>query len=115
MHELSIAISIIELAEEEAERRGDVQVIAVHLKLGLLSGVAKEALLSSYGLACQGTALEGSKLIIEDIPLIVYCPKCDARRPASPVQGFSCPECGTPTPEILQGKELEVAAMEIQE
>ncbi len=44
MHELSIAMSIVELAEEEAERRS-VQVNAVHLKLGALSGVVKEALL----------------------------------------------------------------------
>jgi hydrogenase nickel incorporation protein HypA/HybF len=115
MHELSIAISIVELAQEEAERRGDVHVNAIHLKLGLLSGVAKEALLSSYDLACEGTTLEGSKLIIEDIPIVVYCPKCNARRLASSVQWFSCPECGTPTPEILQGRELQVAAMEIQE
>ena len=35
MHELSIAMSIVEMAEEEAERRG-VQVNAVHLKLGAL-------------------------------------------------------------------------------
>ena len=28
MHELSIAMSIIEMAEEEAERRGGVQVLA---------------------------------------------------------------------------------------
>ena len=44
MHELSIAMSIVELAEEEAERRG-VHINAVHLKLGALSGVVKEALL----------------------------------------------------------------------
>src|SRR5271165_3551247 len=112
MHELSIAISIIELAQEEAERRGDVHVSAVHLKLGTLSGVAKEALLSSYEMACEGTALEGSKLIIEDMPIVVYCPKCDAQRQTSSVQWFSCPECGTPTPKILQGRELQVAAME---
>lgn len=115
MHELSIAISIIELAEEEAERRGDVHVNAVHLKLGILSGVAKEALLLSYDLACEGTTLEGSRLIIEEMPIVVYCPKCDRRQTASATHWFCCPECGTPTPEILQGKELEVAAMEIEE
>jgi Zn finger protein HypA/HybF involved in hydrogenase expression len=31
-----------------------------------LSGVAKEALLFSYGLACEGTAAEGSSLVIEE-------------------------------------------------
>ena len=38
MHELSIAMSIVEMAEEEAAKRR-VQVTAIHLKLGALSGV----------------------------------------------------------------------------
>jgi hydrogenase nickel incorporation protein HypA/HybF len=59
MHELSIAMSIVELAEEEAEQRG-VQIEAVHLKLGALVGIVKEALLSCYEMACENTPLAGS-------------------------------------------------------
>jgi hydrogenase nickel incorporation protein HypA/HybF len=114
MHELSIAISIVELAEEEAERRG-VQVNAVHLKLGALSGVVKDALLSCYEMACQGTALQGSRLLVEDVPVVIFCPRCRAQRPLSSMQLFCCSECGTPCSEIVQGKELEVVALEIQE
>ena len=76
MHELSIALSIVEMAQEESERRGQAQVLAVHLRLGQLSGVVKEALLSSYEMACQATPLEGSQLLIEEIPVDVFCPKC---------------------------------------
>lgn len=65
MHELSIAMSMIEMAEAEAVARGG-RVTALHLKLGLLSGVAKEALEFSYEIACEGTALEGSQLVIEE-------------------------------------------------
>jgi hydrogenase nickel incorporation protein HypA/HybF len=115
MHELSIAIGIIELAEEEVARRGEVHVNAVHLKLGPLSGVAREALLFSYELACEGTSLEGSRLVIEEMPVIVYCPECDAHRRVKTPQWFSCPECGTPTSDVVQGKELEVSALEITE
>jgi hydrogenase nickel incorporation protein HypA/HybF len=115
MHELSIAISIIELTEEEAQRRGGVRVQAVHLKVGALSGVVKEALASSYELACRNSALEGSRLVIEDVPLVVYCDTCRAERPLPSPQLLACPECGTPTPEIVQGKELEVTALEILE
>lgn len=115
MHELSIAIRIVELAQEEAERRGDFQVTAVHLKLGALSGVVKEALLSCYEMACENTPLQRSRLVIEDVPVVVFCPTCRARRRLSSVQLFCCPECGAPTTEIVQGKELEVFALEIQE
>ena len=38
MHELSIAMSIVDLAEEEVARRGPMHVTAIHLKLGALSG-----------------------------------------------------------------------------
>ncbi len=62
MHELSIAMSIVELAQEEAGRRGDIRIKAVHLRLGALSGVVKDALLSSYEMACDDTPLEGSRL-----------------------------------------------------
>jgi hydrogenase nickel incorporation protein HypA/HybF len=112
MHELSIAMSIVELAEEEAERRG-VQITAVHLKLGALSGVVKDALLSCYEMACEGTVLQGSRLLIEDIPIVIYCPACRAERPLSSIQLFCCPDCGTPCSEIKQGKELEVVALEV--
>lgn len=114
MHELSIAMSIVELAQEEAERRG-VRVDAVHLKLGALSGVVKEALLSCYEMACENTAVQGSRLRIEDIAVVIFCPGCRAQRPLRSVQSFCCPECGTPCSEIVQGKELEVVALEIQE
>ena len=115
MHELSIAMSIVDLAQEEVERRGKMQISAVHLKLGALSGVVKEALLSCYDMACAGTPLQGSSLMIEDVPVVVFCPTCQAQRPLNSIQLFCCAECGTPTGEIVEGKEIEVVALEIEE
>jgi len=112
MHELSIAMSIVDAALEEAQRRG-VQVSAVHLRLGALSGVVKDALLFSYEMACQDTALAGSQLVVEDLPVIVYCPQCQKEQPLTTVQLFACPVCGTATMDVRQGKELEVFALEI--
>ena len=112
MHELSIAASIVDLAQEEAQNRG-VRVLAVHLKLGPLSGVVRDALLGSYEMAAAGTPLESSRLIIEDVPVIVFCPQCAERRTV-PVQWLCCPQCGTPTPQVLQGTELQVTALEVE-
>ena len=114
MHELSIAMGIVEAATEEAQKRG-VKVSAVHLRLGALSGVVKDALLFSYEMACQDTPLAGSQLIVEDVPVAVFCPQCDARRVLESMQSFACPVCGAPTMNILQGKELEVYALEVEE
>jgi hydrogenase nickel incorporation protein HypA/HybF len=114
MHELSIAMGIVEAAMEESQRRG-VQVSAVHLRLGALSGVVKDALLFSYEIACQDTPLQGSQLIVEDMPVIVFCAHCHDMRTLESVQLFQCPECGTPTMDVRQGKELEVFALEVEE
>jgi hydrogenase nickel incorporation protein HypA/HybF len=114
MHELSIALSIVELAAEEAERRGAVRIDAVHLKLGDMSGVAPESLLFSYDLACEGTPLEGSSLIIEEVPVMVYCPACGVETNPPSIQSLCCPACETPTPQVTRGKEIEVVALEIR-
>ncbi len=114
MHELSIAMSIVEAAMDEAQRRG-VQVSAVHLRLGALSGVVKDALLFSYEIACQDTPLQGSRLMVEDVLVTVYCQQCRENRVLASVQSFACPECGVPTMNIVQGKELEVFALEVEE
>jgi len=67
MHELGIAVSIVQIAEEELARNGGEKVRAIHLQLGSLSGVATEALNFSFGLACEGTAAEGSRLVFEPV------------------------------------------------
>ncbi len=115
MHELSVALSIVDIAAAEAQRQGDAHVAVVHLKLGPLAGVVKEALLSAYELACEHSPLAGSRLLIQDVPIVVYCPSCRAERSVVSIQQICCAECQTPTPQIVSGRELEVVAMEIEQ
>ena len=68
MHELSIAVNIVDIACEEAERQGNACVDAVYLNLGVLSGVVKDALLFAWDLACEGTRIAGARLEVRDIP-----------------------------------------------
>jgi hydrogenase nickel incorporation protein HypA/HybF len=113
MHELSIAISMIEQIMEESEQRGGLEVEAVHLRLGVFSGVDKDALLFAYELACEGSPLAGSRLVIETIPLVIHCAACRKDRTAPSVYELSCPECGTAEQTIVTGREIEVASLEV--
>jgi hydrogenase nickel incorporation protein HypA/HybF len=114
MHELSIAMGIVDAAVEEALSRG-IQVKAVHLRLGALSGVVKDALLFSYEVACQDTSLAGSQLIIEELPVVVLCPRCEEQRTLTSMQSFTCSVCGGPAGEVVQGREIEVYALEVED
>ncbi len=113
MHELSIALSIIEGASEEAAKHEGAKVEAVHLKLGKLSGVVKDALLFSWKVATQGTKLETARLEIEEIPLVVFCGNCQTEKTLDAINNLVCPDCSQPTPEIVNGRELMVTALEI--
>ena len=75
--------------------------------------MVEEALRASYEMASEETAVQGSRLLIENVPIVVYCQQCRLERRLASIQNFSCPECGTPTPEVRHGKELEVVALEI--
>jgi hydrogenase nickel incorporation protein HypA/HybF len=113
MHELSIAISMIDQITEESANRGGLDVEAVHLRLGVFSGVDKDALLFSWELACEGSCLEGTRLVIETIPLVIYCAACQRDRVPPSIYQLSCPDCGTPGQKIVTGREIEVASLEV--
>jgi hydrogenase nickel incorporation protein HypA/HybF len=114
MHELSIALSMVDMATAEAAHR-EGRVCALHLKLGPLSGVVKEALTFSYQIACQGTPLEGSQLIVEDVPVVIHCGSCVEDRLIENIQDFRCSHCGSSNTNVVQGRELELVALELEE
>jgi hydrogenase nickel incorporation protein HypA/HybF len=115
MHELSIALSILDVVEEEVQRQGGARVEAIHIKLGPLSGVVKEALLSAYELAREQTPFAQSRLVFEEMPIVIFCSRCQAERSVHSVQQFCCAECDTPASEVIHGRELELAALELEE
>jgi hydrogenase nickel incorporation protein HypA/HybF len=89
-------------------------VAAILLRLGPLYGVVKDALWSAFDPARQGTTLEKTELVVDDVALVAYCRACTAERSPPSAQQLCCPVCGTPTPEIVRGRALEVVALEIE-
>lgn len=112
MHELSIAMSLIDVACGEAQRR-NARVVALHLKVGPLSGVVPEALVSAYELAREGTLLEHAPLEIERTPVLMDCSVCHGRREVVSIQDLCCIECSAPATSIVGGRELELTALEL--
>jgi hydrogenase nickel incorporation protein HypA/HybF len=115
VHELSIACSLVDLAVEAAERAGAAKVVAVKVVVGAFSGVSAEALLFSYDVAAAGTRLEGSRLELRTLPLVIHCAVCDADRELPSAQAFRCPVCQTPSGDLRQGRELYLEALEVEE
>ena len=113
MHELSIALSLVDVAADAVRGHGAVRVVAVHLRLGPLSGVVKDSLLFSFDAVTAGTALEGACLCIEDVPAIAWCDRCVAAHALTDVARRRCPICDAVTPRLIQGAEMELTGVEI--
>lgn len=113
MHELFIARGIVEVAAEAVREGGATKAVAVRIRVGALSGVAPEALAFCYEVAARGTSLEGSRLVVETVPVVLRCPSCDRNVTLADVCRFVCPVCGTPTADVCGGRELEVESVEV--
>ena len=115
MHELSIALELADAVMAEAEARGHTAITTVHLRLGPLSGVDKDALQFAFPLACDGTPLHGARLVIEDVPLRVSCEACGAETQPPSLHELACSKCGAAATRIVRGRELELSAFEVAE
>jgi|HubBroStandDraft_2_1064218.scaffolds.fasta_scaffold261519_2 hydrogenase nickel incorporation protein HypA/HybF len=113
MHELSIALSMIEQIEEQSAQNPG-PVVSVHVKIGVLSGVDTEALRFAWEIGRAGTPLAATQLEIESVPLLVRCPTCGQTHTPE-IQSIVCPHCVTPAQDILAGTELELTSLEIAE
>ena len=65
VHELSIALSLVDAVCEELPKLGAVRVAAVRLRIGAMSGVAPDALEFAFDVAAGDTPIAGAELAIE--------------------------------------------------
>jgi len=113
LHELSIALSVVESVAGHVAAHGGGRVAAVTLRIGALSGVEPAALRFAFPEAARGTALDGAALVIDPVAAAAWCPRCEAERPLGGIQRLRCPVCAAPTPRLIRGRELEILAVEV--
>jgi len=115
MHELSIVASVVESVTESLEAYPNTRVVEVRLRVGALASVVVDSLEFCWGLATEGTPLEGSRLVVKTLPVVMHCTSCAADVELEGVQSFRCPRCGELCGEIRQGRELEIDSIEIDD
>jgi hydrogenase nickel incorporation protein HypA/HybF len=112
VHELSLMQTALELAFAQARQVGASRIHRLRLRIGDLSGVVPDALEMAFAAATPGTAADGAQLVVECVPVVCRCPHCDqVFRPADIV--YLCPQCGEITACVEQGREMELASLEV--
>lgn len=112
MHELSIALGIVKIAEKEIAKSGNKQIEAIELEIGTLAGIEFEALDFVWPMAVKDTVLEYAEKKIQIIQAQGKCIDCDNIYQVENIYD-PCPKCGSFFKALLQGKELRVKSLEI--
>jgi hydrogenase nickel incorporation protein HypA/HybF len=110
MHELSIAVGIVDLAEKEAEKAGAGRILSIELEIGKLSGVELDALEFAWPVAVKNTMLEKTEKVIIEVPGKAKCSACGAVFDLTNLYD-ACPQCSGFMKDIIQGKELRIKSL----
>jgi hydrogenase nickel incorporation protein HypA/HybF len=110
MHELSIAINIVEIATEEAKKANVSSVLEIELEVGTLSGIVIYALEFAMDEAIKNSVLQNAKIKINEIRAIAKCLKCSTE---FSVENYytPCPKCNSFETELTNGKELKIKSL----
>ena len=95
MHELSIAVNLVEIADQAASNAGLTHVTTVTCVSASFPALSPTPCCSATTLRPRVHGLEGSRLEIQETPVIVFCSQCQADYPLPDIQLFRCPACGT--------------------
>jgi hydrogenase nickel incorporation protein HypA/HybF len=113
MHEVSLMTEAVRLATETARTHGATRVVRLHLCVGALSGVVPEALRFAWDVVRRDTPLADATLDIETVPGSRWCPACAAEFDCADWL-TPCPRCRGPGAEARRGREMRIAAVEIE-
>ena len=120
MHELSMAQAIVDTVMDAAEKNNAQDVLEVTIEIGHLTMLNSEQLKFLLDVIIEGTLLENSEILIEEIPVEIKCQSCDFKGEAN-TEGSDhyltivvCPECGGRNLEITKGRECNVKNIRIE-
>ena len=115
MHEMSVALSLLEIAEEAAAGQGCTRLTRVRVEYGALAGIMPEALELCFEAATRETPHAGARLELVCLPLRLRCVFCGTvfGGEGQEARFEPCPGCGEVAGHVVeQGKELLLREVE---
>jgi hydrogenase nickel incorporation protein HypA/HybF len=111
MHEMGITQGILAASIEAAEKAGAERITEIRISVGELTEVVEFALQFAFEALTPGTMAEGATLVVTHVTARSRCETCKTEYEHDRFT-MVCPECGSFHVTLLQGRELEVDAIE---
>ena len=114
MHEMSLAMSIIDLAVETADREGGKRVSQVEIEIGNMAGVMVDALQFCLEAAARTTIVEGAAFNFVETSAVADCLSCKSTFETSSFHTV-CPDCGNDNVVVSGGQDLKISSLVIED
>ena len=112
MHELSIAMGIVDIAQKEIDKVNANKVDLIELEIGTLAGIAFDSLDFVWPSVVKDTVLEHAVKKINIIHGEAKCSDCCTVFKLDNIYD-ACPKCNSYLKGIIKGKELLVKSLEV--
>jgi hydrogenase nickel incorporation protein HypA/HybF len=110
MHELSLSRAILDTADRHAAGR---RVVRLSVTIGTLRQVVPDSLVFYFKILARGTVCEGALLQPRLVPARLRC-ACGEEWELAELS-FRCPRCVGAEVTVLDGDELRVDSIEVEE
>jgi hydrogenase nickel incorporation protein HypA/HybF len=113
MHEFSMAIEVISLAQREAVKSKANSIQEITIEVGDLSGIDADAFESALGLLIKDSILDQALVSLVRTPGIGKCNTCNDAFEMNHRMA-TCPKCQCFPSEINGGEEFRVVSMVVK-
>lgn len=114
MHELGIAMAILERVEREAAAHAPARPVRVGVRIGEFSGVDRDSLAFGFEALVKNSALEPLALEVEYCRRRYACRACGSEFAVENYE-LDCPQCGSSDTHFAGGDELDIAYIEVED
>ena len=115
MHEVSIALGMVDELIKIARNNNATKINAVKLKIGNMSSIVTDSLIFAFdAVKLEHSLLSDARIVIEEIPTVYECSNCNSSFEVDNIYFPSCSNCESLNVTLISGEEQHIENVELE-
>lgn len=111
MHEMSLAMSVMDIAQREMARAGKSRLTGLEIEIGSQAGVERSTFITALDAVTRSMVGSRVRIDIVDVEATAQCLQCETRFSPRSFGGGTCPNCGSGQTLIVAGREFRLRSL----
>jgi hydrogenase nickel incorporation protein HypA/HybF len=115
VHELAVTQNLLDTVLNEAKTARAKKVTRVNLIIGELSGVASDSVQFYFDILKKDTTAGEATIDFKPVPAQLKCRDCQTDFHPQDEAIWLCPDCGSYSIEIIEGRDCYIESIEVEQ